>query len=177
LGQEFVIKSTTLEDKINQLLPSQGGAQAGVDLSASSMIVPIVDLTESAEGSNLRADLQTSIDFANEPFDVSATTTTLVNTTGFFRVFGTATMRGGDDTLRKGAFILSDGVTDKRVWAMNIKGGTTESIMVATYDFIVYLRAGDSLKCISPNNEMLFGGSTRQIADISGNLTNPFGFS
>ena len=177
MGQEFFINSQNLQDKIDQLLPSQGGLGAGFDLSASTQIIPIVDLTESAEGSNLRADLQTSIDFANEPFDVSATTTTLVTNTGFFRVFGTATMRGGDNTLRKGAFILSDGVTDKRVWAMNIKGGTAESIMVATYDFIVYLRAGDSLQCISPNNEMLFGGSTRQIADINGNLTNPLGFT
>ena len=61
MGQEFVIKSTQLEDKINQLLPSQGGAQAGVDLSASTTIIPIVDLTESAEGSGLRVDLQSAI--------------------------------------------------------------------------------------------------------------------
>ena len=53
MGQEFIIKSPNLEDKINQLLPSQGGFQAGVDLSATTQIVPIVDLTETAEGLSL----------------------------------------------------------------------------------------------------------------------------
>ena len=89
MGQEFVIKSQTLEDKVNQLLPSQGGSAAGVDLSASTTIIPIVDLTESAEGSNLRQDLQTSFSFNSaNTFDVNNTTTTLVNTTGFYRVQG-----------------------------------------------------------------------------------------
>ena len=54
MAQEFVIKSQNIEDKINQLLPSQGGFQAGVDFSASTMVIPIVDLTETAEGSTLR---------------------------------------------------------------------------------------------------------------------------
>ena len=48
MGQEFVIKSQQIEDKINQLLPSQGGFQAGVDFSASTTVIPIVDLTETA---------------------------------------------------------------------------------------------------------------------------------
>ena len=62
MGQEFVIKNTILEDKVNQLLPSQGGAQAGVDLSASTMIVPVVNLTEAAEGSVLRQDFKVLLD-------------------------------------------------------------------------------------------------------------------
>ena len=59
MAQEFTIKSKDIEDKINQLLPSQGGFQPGVDFSASTMVIPIVDLTETAEGSNVREDLQT----------------------------------------------------------------------------------------------------------------------
>ena len=50
MAQEFTIKSADIEDKINQLLPSQGGFAPGVDFSASTMVVPIVDLTETAEG-------------------------------------------------------------------------------------------------------------------------------
>ena len=46
MAQEFTINSTKLEDKINQLFPRQGGFGAGVDLSASTQIIPIVDLTE-----------------------------------------------------------------------------------------------------------------------------------
>ena len=58
MGQEFFINSQELESKVRQLLPSQGGAGAGFDLSASTQIVPIIDLTESAEGSNVRADFE-----------------------------------------------------------------------------------------------------------------------
>ena len=61
MAQEFTIKSSEIEDKINQLLPSQGGFQPGVDFSASTMVVPIIDLTEAAEGSALRADIQRSL--------------------------------------------------------------------------------------------------------------------
>ena len=86
-------------------------------------------------------------------------------------------MRSGDNVLREGSFILNDGSTDKKVWQFNVKGAGTEAIMVVPFDFIVFLRAGDSFKCLSPNNEMLFGGSTRQVASISGDLTNPLGFS
>jgi hypothetical protein len=177
LGQEYFINSRQLEEKIRLSLPSQGGAGAGFDLTASTQIIPIIDLTESAEGSSLRQDLQVAIDFASTPFSVSATTTTIITSTGFFRVFGTATMRSGDNALREGSFILNDGSTDKKVWQFNVKGAGTEAIMVVPFDFIVFLRAGDSLKCLSPNNEMLFGGSTRQVASISGDLTNPLGFS
>jgi hypothetical protein len=83
LGQEFTIKSAKIEEKINQLLPTQGGFQPGVDFSASTMVIPIVDLTETAEGSQLRSDLQTSLSLNSiTAFSVVNTTTTLINTTG-----------------------------------------------------------------------------------------------
>ena len=63
MGQEYFINSQELEDKIRQLLPSQGGAGAGFDLSASTQIIPVIDVTESAEGSDVRADLQTALSF------------------------------------------------------------------------------------------------------------------
>ena len=34
MAEEFIINSRTIEDKINQLLPSQGGFGAGIDFSA-----------------------------------------------------------------------------------------------------------------------------------------------
>ena len=63
VGSEYFINSQELENKVRNLLPSQGGAGAGFDLSASTQIIPIIDLTESAEGSNVRADLQTALSF------------------------------------------------------------------------------------------------------------------
>ena len=89
VAEEFVINSNAIETKINQLLPSQGGFAPGVDFSASTMVIPVVDLTETAEGSGLRQDLQTSISFNSiTVFSVANTTTTIINTTGYYRVFG-----------------------------------------------------------------------------------------
>ena len=87
MAQEFTIKSEQIEEKINQLLPTQGGFQPGVDFSASTMVVPIVDLTETAEGSQLRQDLQTAFSHTQSTsFDVTNATTTVVSTTGYYRV-------------------------------------------------------------------------------------------
>ena len=83
MAQEFTIKSPDIEDKINQLLPSQGGFGAGVDFSASTMVIPIVDLTETAEGSSLRQDLQTALSLTSVTRTfTNNTTNTLINTTG-----------------------------------------------------------------------------------------------
>ena len=92
MAQEFTIKSEEIESKINQLLPSQGGFGAGVDFSASTMVIPIIDLTETAEGSSVRPDLQSAMSHNQiTAFSVTnASNTVLVNTTGYFRVFGLA---------------------------------------------------------------------------------------
>ena len=87
MAEEFTINSNAIETKINQLLPSQGGFQPGVDFSASTMVIPIVDLTETAEGSTLRQDLQTCVDYSTTKTDVKNTTNkSIVSTTGFFKV-------------------------------------------------------------------------------------------
>ena len=174
MGQEFVIKSTALEDKINQLLPSQGGAQAGVDLSASTMIIPIVDLTESAEGSALRQDLQTALGLNNSAFSLtSATTTTLVNTTGFYRVIGTVSVQI-ENSNQTGSFQVTDGVTTTNVYSLTVKTQSSDrGTSIDSYDFVVKLEAGQSLQVTSDVNGIRFAGSTRQVADINGNLTDP----
>ena len=174
MAEEFVIKSTALEDKINQLLPSQGGAQAGIDLSASTMIVPIVNLTEAAEGSSLRVDLQSAFshNVTTSHALTNAATSTLVTTTGYFRVFGTSSIfEPGFSTIPCAEINLNDGTTDKMVYGLQLNT-TTVQVIYDSFDFIVFLSAGDSLTA-----ETRAGGSlriaTRQIADISGNLTNP----
>jgi hypothetical protein len=175
VGQEFIIKSQDLEDKINQLLPSQGGFQAGVDLSASTTVIPIVDLTETAEGSLLRADLQNALSLNNiTAFAVNNTTSTLITTTGFFRVFGT--FNGLSNATSDGAasFSLTDGVTSKKVIEFIAEtNSSTKTNTNVLFDFVVFLQAGDSLTATSSRIDCGVTGSTRQLADINGNLTNP----
>ena len=177
MAQEYFINSSSLQSKVDSLLPSQGGAGAGFDLSASTQIIPVIDLTESAEGSQLRADLQTAFGFATDFNNINNSTVNLVTTTGFFRVFGNS-IRGNVN----GAFatiFMNDGATDKIIYSNVV---TTNSVSVApvttNFDFIVFLRAGDTLKgSAGPSNLVDLNVATRQIASIDGTLTNPLGFS
>ena len=167
MAQEFTIKSEDIESKINQLLPSQGGFGAGVDFSASTMVIPIVDLTETAEGGATRADLQTSLSLNSiTSFAVRNTTSTLINTTGYFKVFGVYSTIGNNTS----AFSLTDGTTTKKLFEYALD---TSQFVTDKYEFIVFLQAGDSLTATSNSANGSLDGSTRQIADLSGNLVNP----
>lgn len=172
MAEEFVIKSQILEQKINQLLPSQGGAQAGVDLSASSMIMPIIDLTESAEGSSLRSDLQTAITFAAEVTLVENTSTTIISTTGFYKVDYTingAASAGGNILLQ-----ISDGLSTRTIKQIQFESTTINTIVD---QLVVFLPAGHSFIVNSSANNLKAFVTSYQIADINGNLTNPLGFT
>ena len=166
MGQEFVIKSTSLEDKINQLLPSQGGAQAGVDLSASTTIVPIVDLTESAEGATVRADLQTALSLTSiTSYQIDNTTSTIANTPGYYRVFGGCTFDGaGSFTIQ-----VTDGTTTKK--CIELFGQTGRDKI--QYDFVIFIKAGESIQGVSSAANVTISGCSRQIADVNGNLVDP----
>lgn len=166
MGQEYFINSQKLEDKVRTSLPSQGGLGAGFDLSASTQIVPVIDLTETASGSVLRQDLQTSLSLTTvTEFNVNNTTSTLVNNTGYFRVFGNYNTSTGNF----GIFSLTDGTTTKRIVVFS---SATTSDLDLLYDFIVFLQAGESLTATATASSTL-AGCTRQIASIDGTLTNP----
>ena len=173
MGQEFVIKSTTLEDKINQLLPSQGGAAAGVDLSASTTIIPIVDLTESAEGSNLRQDLQSALSFTSATtFNVRGATTSIVNTTGYWRLIGGFTVDASVSTEESSITIQDTSGSVKKIWGSRVDSASSPKIIAYLVDLVFYLKAGDSLNVVMGDDSAMIG-SVRQLADINGNLINP----
>lgn len=169
MGQEFFIKSSNLESKVRSLLPSQGGQGAGFDLSASTQIVPIVDLTESAEGSNLRQDLQTAVDFATTRTAITnASNTTIISNTGFYQVGVNCNGSSG-----AGILAIDDGATSKIVRTY-VFDATANNVVD---NLVVYLRAGDSLLGTSTSATCDLFTFTRQIANIDGELTNPLGFS
>lgn len=175
MGQEFFINSQELENKIRTLLPSQGGAGAGFDLSASTQIIPIIDLTESAEGSNVRQDLQSSFSFNTiSSFAVLNTTTDIIINTGYYRVFGALSANPANNSL--GCQLqLTDGVTTKII--LDSRVSLTFSAVaqgpIFPFDFVIKLEAGEKLQAKSDATTLSLRGSTRQIADIDGNLTNP----
>jgi len=176
VGSEYFINSQELEDKVRNLLPSQGGAGAGFDLSASTQIIPVIDLTESAEGSNLRQDLQTSLSHGSvTSFNVVNTTTTIISNTGYYRIFGalSAISPTSSDEVN---ISVSDGATSKILinGKVSNRWSTAGTGQVISFDFVVFVPAGGSVTATSGGaGSLSVAGSTRQIADIDGELTNP----
>jgi len=173
MAEEFIINSNAIETKINQLLPSQGGFAAGVDFSASTMVIPIVDLTETAEGSSLRLDLQKALSFTTSTtYDVTGTTSTIINTTGYWRMVGFSYAVCSTTTPRGNFIIINDGTTDKTVWSHLLPAGDERGTFT-DLDIILFLQAGESIKITSDAGQGRISGSVRQVATLDGTLVNP----
>jgi len=170
------VTSETLQQQIRNLLPSQEGF--GFDLMAQNVIVPIVDLTSAAEGSTVPQNLQTAFAFGSQtPFDVSNTSTDIINNTGFYRVFGAINCRTLTSGTQIAKFDMSNGLSTKSLVIYTFAATNTESHDTELYDFVVFLKAGETFAAVSDSSTCSLQGSTRQIADVNGVLVNPSGFS
>ena len=175
MAQEFTIKSNAIEDKINQLLPSQGGFQPGVDFSASTMVIPVVDLTETAEGSALRQDLQRAMSLTNiTAFSIqNATNTTIINTPGYYALQLSVMMVAAtsSSTQTNTSLNITDGTTTKELFnTETITGVSSEVTGFYIPPLTIKLEAGETLRG-SADLYSRVAGTVNQIADINGNLT------
>lgn len=159
------------------MLPSQQGFTE--DLQATNVITPIIDLTPSAEGDLLGPDLQQALAHGSQTTTniANATNTVVINTTGFYRLFGVGTLYYANATV-SAHLELFDGSTAKRVFDISSLGNSNGStIQQVPFDFIVFLASGESVRATSNNVLARIAVTTRQIADVNGNLVNPSGFT
>jgi len=174
------ITDEALEKRFRDAFRSQGGAELVDDLYASGVVVPVVDFTAAAEGSALRSDLQIAWDFATGLSTVANTTTTIVSTPGFWKIDAAATWNPQNQASPATPIFLSitDGLTSKKIWGVSAGTQAISASVAATDDqFVVFLRSGDSLTATTDADRNVLTVSYRQIADVSGNLTNPTGFT
>lgn len=164
------ITSEALQATIRRLLPSQQGF--GDDLQASNVITPIIDLTPTAEGSQLPYQLQTALAFGSQTaVNASNNTVTLASTPGFYRIYGAINITSTNQFVH---VTLSDGLSSKILLQA---GGVTGTDSYTVIDFNVFLDTGDSITATSSGANAFFRGSSRQIADRYGNVVNPNGFT
>tara|TARA_R110000751_G_scaffold207241_1_gene311129 strand:+ start:608 stop:1138 length:531 start_codon:yes stop_codon:yes gene_type:complete len=167
----ITVNSEALEAQIRDLLPSQNGF--GSELQASNVIMPIIDLTATAEGSGLSETLQSSLAFGNATaFDVVNTTTILANSAGFWRFYGFITL-GSSSGSPSASFTITDGSSTKQLFEQLANNGTGSTNV---FDFTVFLPAGHSVSAISGNTLVHIAGTYRQVATVTGELVNPVGF-
>lgn len=174
MAQIIRITSEALQATIRRLLPSQQGF--GEDLQASNVIQPIIDLTPTAEGSQLQQNLSEAIALDDQnAFTANNSSVSVITTPGFWRVTFTSTMVGDGTLARNNVFSMTDGLSTKNVWQH-------KTPIVAAYptttqgDYVFWLKTGDALNA-SAGVDCFLTGSVRQIADVYGNIQNPTGFT
>jgi hypothetical protein len=166
------VTSEALQLKLRQLLPSQQGF--GTDLSASDTIIPIIDLTAAAEGSDVPQFLQTALNFGGSVFDGTGN---IATTPGFYRVVGTATLDTSTTSQKIASITITDGVTTKALWSLaTATGGSNNRPYSEDFDLVFFLVAGETL-AVANDSLCRIAGSVRQVADINGTLVQPTGFS
>lgn len=169
------VTSEALQLKLRQLLPSQQGF--GTDLSASDTIIPVIDLTRAAEGSDTPEILQTALTFGSQTsFSIENATTDIITTTGFYRIFGTSGINPAASVGKSVAFQGVDGGVTKKFWGITINDNTNLGSIVTPFDFVVFLTSGQTVNG-SASGSCFLVGSTRQIADVNGTLVQPVGFT
>ena len=169
------VTDEAIEKRFRDTFTSRGGSELVSDLYAQGVIVPIVDFTAAATGDTLAQNLQTAWDFSTGYNKISNTTTTLINTTGFWQVDLTltvATSSPADATVR-----INDGLGTKNVFVASNLAVSQDRPAFLEEKFVVFLRAGDSLEGITDNLNLVMNIWYRQIADVNGNLTDPLGFT
>lgn len=166
------VTSEALQAKIRQLLPSQQGF--GEDLQASNVILPIIDLTETASGSSLRQDLQKAWDSSTGYNKVTVGTTTIINTTGFWKI---QTHIFCANNSASGILKISDGLSTNEIFAVTAPSSLSTQFGELSPEFTVFLRSGDSVTVTVAGSTSFANVWYRNIADINGNLNNPTGFT
>jgi hypothetical protein len=170
---ETPIVSSSLQQNFRTTFPSQ--VSSGRDLHVSDVIVPIVDFSSTATGGDLSANLNNAIDYAMGSFSVVNTTTTIINTTGFWRIlFNYSILGTGSD--RNMEIFMNDGTTDKIVYQSRRPSTVIPETINVNEDLVFYIHTNHSLKIKTDDSQVECSGSFRQIADINGNATAPLNF-
>jgi len=171
------VTSEALEKKFRDVFPAQGGAELVQDLYASGVVQPVIDFSSVAEGSVLPQNLQTAWDFSTGHINISNTTSNIITNTGFWKVTANATF-GPNSTLNVQAYLnITDGLSTKKIWAVFLLSDNSSHDVETSNDFVVFLRAGDTLTGTTSNSRVFLDVTYRQIADVNGNLVNPLGFT
>lgn len=174
------VTTEALEKKFRDTFPSQAGAELVNDLFASGVIVPTVDFTAAAQGSELETGLQRAWDKSTQDNVINGAQATLTSTPGFYKVDLICT---SNDIARASAATIArvfifDGASQTNVWRWNCSAQAgAGNFAVNESQFIVFLNSGDSLVGLATTTADTLNIWYRQIADVSGNLVNPLGFT
>ena len=173
------ITSESLQAEVRRLLPSQRGF--GQDLEAQNVIVPIVDLTPSAEGSSLRDDLQTapSLNSVTQAELNGAGNSSPVTSPGFYKytaIMGILTDNAANQYTTR--IDLYNGLTSRILHKLSNRADASgQEPQYLNVNGVFFLNAGEQMRIVNTGTDSFIQMAVWPIADVNGNLINPSGFS
>lgn len=171
------VTDEALEKRFRDTFRAQGGAELVDDLYAQGVIVPIVDFTAAATGDVLAESLQQAWDFSTDQREVANGTTSIISTTGFWRIQGVGYINPQGTVPNRTYLQISDGFTTKILWSFSEDGSTADNGISESYDFIVFVNTGQTVSIVSASSFSKMTASYRQVASVNGDLTLPSGFT
>jgi len=169
------IVSEALQKNFRDNFPSQ--ISSGRDLHVSDVILPIVDFSTTAGVTGLDTSLQQAIDSNVTTFNVSNTTTTIVNTTGFWRFRGVSIIGAQSGGTHNIDFTLTDGSSPKVIFDFFGVRSAGNDYAQTPFDFIVLVKTGFSITASTDISDNYLIGNARQLAALDGTLQNPDGYT
>jgi len=171
------IVSESLQKTFRDNFPSQ--INSGRDLHVSDVITPIVDFSSSTAIAGLSVDYQQALSYGNaiEISVIGSASQDVTSTPGFYRITGNSSIAFNNNHEVK--IQITDGSTAKILWSMGNLNNTGEArAQNQAVDYIVFVNTGETLQVVTnATNFTAFKGSARQVADISGTLVNPTGYT
>lgn len=170
MSQLINVTSEALQATIRRLLPSQAGFSE--DLQATNLITPIIDLTPTAEGSQLPASLRQALDLTSNFTQVSNTSVTITSTPGFYVIRMNGSHTGAAAATAVTFLDIVDGGVSNTVAQFQVEQG----MIISLPDFVVFIDSGQSLSFGTNNATGVSYLTARQVATLNGELINPNGF-
>ena len=169
--------STALEAQVRDLLPSVSGF--GSRLGAQNVIVPVIDVTGTAEGSGLPQDLQEAWDSTTSHVQQTGNaTSTIISNAGFYLVDLVTVWQPNGNNVAAATIFIDDTSTQTTIWQCSYAiTGASVSLSGLENRFRVFLKAGETLKLFTFSTNVVVDVWNRQIADTNGTLINPQGFT
>ena len=170
MAQVVPITSEALQATIRRLLPSQNGF--GEDLQASNVILPTLDITPSAEGTQLPSALQQALDTSSTRVGINNSSFTLTTESGFYRFILRAVGSATFSTSNYVELKLTVGGVDTIIFRHVVT-----QYQNAVLNDVVFVPPTGSLIVESSSTAVDAAVTLRKIASVNGALQNPVNFS
>lgn len=152
---------------------------SGRDLHVSDVVIPVVDFTPTASGASLSTDLRFSFNVNTTYLQRTASgNSAFVSSPGFYGCKFNMACKGSDTNAQFGLVETSSSAFNT-IFKLTPNVVSTEHTNIQ-YECTVFIPVGYTLNismAVGASDSAVLDSSATLLADVNGNLVNPFGYS